>query len=315
MMTLDELKKIIGRMFAGNLSADDRKSLAEEQPLAPSLEEQWHNGKEWHKEEKVEPQDMWNSIVDECWKEKSRSVPAGKKIFFTLAGWTAVAAVSLFAAWLIGTHVSYVTVEAPLEAKKMVLLPDSSKVWLNAAASIRYRKDFVKDRKVELEGEGFFDVRKMEGKPFIVHAGQAAIEVKGTEFNVMRMPETTTVTLFTGAVEFSAPELDSPVRMKPNEQIAYDIRTGQIILGKVDSAEYDWRTGKYKFVDKPLKDLIHFINRNYKVNVTLGDEVNKEVLFTGTIRREEGLMDVLDKICINMGLEIRHKDGEKIELY
>lgn len=314
-MTLEELKKIIGRMFAGDLSVDDRKSLVEEQPLASLLEEQWHNGKEWHKVEKVEPQDMWDNIVDECWKEKKHSVPTGKKFFLKVAGWTAVAAVSLFAAWVIGTHVSYVTIKAPLEAKRMVLLPDSSKVWLNAAASIKYRKEFIKDRKVELEGEGFFDVRKIEGKPFIVYAGEAAIEVKGTEFNVMRQRESTTVTLFTGSVEFSAPKLENPVRMKPNEQIAYDIRTGEIHFGKVDSAEYDWRTGRYQFVDKPLRDLIDFINRSYQANIVLENTVDGGVLFTGTIRKEEDLMDILYKICISMDLNMENEDNQNIKLY
>lgn len=315
MMTLEKLKKIIGRMFSGRLSADDRMVLSEEQPFAALLEEQWQNGKEWNKIDGVDSQEIWTNIADECWNEKKRLAFNSRKFVLKTLSWGAVSAVVLVAVWLIGFSTSYITVKAPLDAKKMVVLPDSSKVWLNASASIKYRKEFVKDRKVELEGEGFFDVMKMEGKTFIVCAGETAIEVRGTEFNVMRMPETTTVTLFTGSVEFFAPKLDTPVRMKPNEQISYDIHTGEIHFGKVDVAEYDWRTDRYKFVDKPLNDLIDFINRSYSVNIVLGNRVHKDVLFTGTIRKKESLADILDKICISMGLEMKHEDGKSIELY
>lgn len=315
MMVIERLKKIIGRMFADELSAEERISLAEEQPLASLLKEQWHNGKEWHKMEKVDSQEIWTNISDECWHNKKRFAINRKERILRAVGWTLASAAVVVAVWLIGFNPSYITVTAPLEAKKMVVLPDSSKVWLNASASIKYRKEFTEDRKVKLEGEGFFDVMKMDGKPFIVCAGDAKIEVKGTEFNVKNLTTVTTVTLFTGKVEFSVPTLKDNILMKPNEQIAYNTQTGEIRFEKVDTAEYDWRTDRYKFVDKPLKELIDFINRNYKVNITLGSTVNQGILFTGTIRKEEHLIDVLDKICISMDLKMENEDHQNIKLY
>lgn len=314
-MTIERLKKIIGRMFADELSAKERISLAEEQPLASLLKEQWSNGKEWHKLEKVDSQDIWRKIANKCWQERKSYAIGRKQLFLRTVGWTIVSAVAVIAIWLVALNPSYITITAPLEAKKMVVLPDSSKVWLNASASIKYRKEFTEDRKVELEGEGFFDVMKMSGKPFIVCAGKARVEVKGTEFNVKNLSTVTTVTLFTGKVEFSAPTLKDDILMKPNEQISYDTRTGEIRFEKVDAAEYDWRTDRYRFVDKPLKELIDFINRNYKVNITLGSAVNQGILFTGTIRKEEHLMDVLDKICISMDLKMENEDDQNIKLY
>lgn len=315
MMALERLKKIIGKMLSGKLSADDRIALAEEQPFASLLEGLWQKGKERHGVDGVDSQEIWNNISSECWDGKKKLALNRRKIFLRTVGWTAVSAVVLVAVWLIGSSPSYITVQAPFEAKKMVVLPDSSKVWLNASASIRYRKEFVKCRQVELEGEGFFDVMKMDGKPFIVYAGGASIEVKGTTFNVKKMSTVTTVTLFTGSVEFSVPELAGNILMKPNEQISYNAQTGEVRFEEVDVAEYDWRTDKYKFVDKPLRNLIEFINRSYGVNIVLGNTVNKDVLFTGTIRKEEKLMDVLDKICISMELQMKDENGQNIELY
>ncbi|MCD7925982.1 MAG: FecR domain-containing protein [Bacteroides sp.] len=315
MVTLEILKKIIERMLSGRLSADDRATLAEEQPFSSLLEEQWHNGREWHKIEKVDSQEIWNNISDECWHGKKSSAFNREKFFLRTVSWVAVGAIVLVAVWLIGSGSPYITVKAPLEAKRMLVLPDSSKVWLNAAASVKYKKEFLKDREVELVGEGFFDVAKMNGKPFIVRIGDACVEVKGTEFNVKKISAMTTVTLFTGSVEFSVSTLNKTFMMKPNEQIIYNEQTKAVELENVDVEEYDWRTGGYKFVDKPLKKLIDFINRNYNVNIILKNTVNEEVLFTGTIRKEESLIDILDKICISMDLKMRNEDGRIIELY
>lgn len=315
-MVLERLKRIIGRMLSGELSGAERIELAEEQPLASLLEEQWHKGKEWHKMDKVDGKEIWQGIAHECWNEDKSLVIDRRKFLVKTICWVAASAAVLLLIWLMDFTSGYTIVKAPLEAKMFVQLPDSSKVWLNAAASIKYRKDFCKDRVVELEGEGFFNVAKRNGSPFIVRAGEASIEVKGTEFNVKRMSTVTTVTLFTGLVEFSVEALDKTILMKPNEQVSYDAQSGNISSEKIDAAEYDWRTGKYKFVDKPLRELIDFINRSYGVNVLLENTVvDENILFTGTIRKEESLIDVLDKICISLGLNMRAGDGENIKLY
>ncbi len=302
-------------MLSGELSGAERIELAEEQPLASLLEEQWQKGKEWHKVDKVDEKEIWKGIANECWNEKKNLIIGRKRFSVKTIGWVAASAAVLLLVWLMDFTPGYTIVKAPLEAKMFVQLPDSSKVWLNAAASIKYKKDFCKDRVVELEGEGFFNVAKRNGSPFIVRAGGASIEVKGTEFNVKRMSSITTVTLFTGSVEFSASAFNGSFLMKPNEQIIYDEQSKIVRFEEVDVEEYDWRTGAYKFVDKPLKALIDFVNRNYDVNIVLGERVNKEVLFTGTIRKEENLTDILDKVCISMDLNMKTEDGKNIELY
>lgn len=315
MMTFERLKKIIDQLLYNRLSVGDRRLLSEEEPFASLLKEQWDEEKEWHKIDRVDSQEIWSNITRRCWGEKRIYALNGRRFFVKAAGWVAISAVLLIAVWLIGSHPSYIDVKAPLDAKMTVVLPDSSKIWLNAAASIRYRKEFLKHREVELVGEGFFDVAKMDGKPFVVRVGDAAVEVKGTEFNVEKTSTTATVTLFTGAVEFSISTLNKTFLMKPNERITYNEQTKAVELEDVDVEEYDWRTGGYKFVDKPLKKLIDFINRNYNVHILLRNTVNGDVLFTGTVREEESLTDILDKICMSMSLEKKMKDENVIELY
>lgn len=85
--------------------------------------------------------------------------------------------------------VYYETIAVP-DAKTKITLPDSSIVWLNANACLRYPREFSEQvRQVEIKGEAFFEVRKDEKKPFIVQTDGIGIRVLGTTFNVDAEPE------------------------------------------------------------------------------------------------------------------------------
>ena len=96
--------------------------------------------------------------------------------------------------------VYYETIAVP-DAKTKITLPDSSIVWLNANACLRYPREFSEQvRQVEIKGEAFFEVRKDEKKPFIVQTDGIGIRVLGTTFNVDAEPEKTEITLLTGKI-------------------------------------------------------------------------------------------------------------------
>ena len=91
--------------------------------------------------------------------------------------------------------VYYETIAVP-DAKTKITLPDSSIVWLNANACLRYPREFSEQvRQVEIKGEAFFEVRKDEKKPFIVQTDGIGIRVLGTTFNVDAEPELRSLSL------------------------------------------------------------------------------------------------------------------------
>ncbi|MFT3902488.1 MAG: FecR family protein [Niabella sp.] len=95
-------------------------------------------------------------------------------------------------------------VSTTLGAKSQVLLPDGSKVWLNAASKLHYDKQFNgKLREVYLDGEAYFDVRKDKKRPFIVHTSDIDIRVLGTAFNVKSYKDEPTIeaTLIHGSIQ------------------------------------------------------------------------------------------------------------------
>jgi hypothetical protein len=74
--------------------------------------------------------------------------------------------------------------DVPQGAEYHLVLSDGTRVWMNARSRLVYPVAFGDTREVELEGEAYFEVTRDENRPFIVHAGQVAVKVLGTEFNV-----------------------------------------------------------------------------------------------------------------------------------
>ena len=98
------------------------------------------------------------------------------------------------------------------------------------------------------------------------------------------------------------------------EEVIYDPLTKEIQVSSFEKDEFDWRSGKYKFTDKPLKEIIAILNQNYNVTILLSEEQLGESMFSGAIGKDEPLVDVLDKICISTGLN-KTIEGDSITLY
>jgi transmembrane sensor len=110
------------------------------------------------------------------------------------------------------------TIATPRGGQYQVILPDGTKVWLNAASSLRFPTFFTgKNREVEITGEAYFEVTKNPAMPFKVKTNRAQIEVLGTHFNVMAYDdEKMKTTLLEGAVNISSGNFSA--RLKPGQQ-------------------------------------------------------------------------------------------------
>src|SRR5260221_1009127 len=111
-------------------------------------------------------------------------------------------------------------------SKTNLLLPDGTRVWLNAGSSITYDSSYDKMmREVILSGEGYFDVVRNKEKPFIIHAAKINIKVLGTQFNVKSYPtdNTTEASLIHGSIEVTFRDKpNKKIILKPNEKIVVD---------------------------------------------------------------------------------------------
>ncbi|MDR3716752.1 MAG: FecR domain-containing protein [Puia sp.] len=179
------------------------------------------------------------------------------------------------------------TITTPKKGKFQVVLPDGSRVWLNASSSLTYPTRFVgPDRRVTLTGEGYFEVSHpgMFGShpdgtpPFIVNAGKTRIEVLGTHFDVSAYGDDPTLntTLVEGKVRVNA-GLTSIV-IRPGEQ-AQTTPESEVMTKTVDTTSViAWKEGSFRFNDLDLESAFRQIARWYDVEVEFqGDVRNKTV--------------------------------------
>ncbi|WEK37140.1 MAG: DUF4974 domain-containing protein [Candidatus Pseudobacter hemicellulosilyticus] len=111
-------------------------------------------------------------------------------------------------------------------SRSRLVLPDGTKVWLNAQSRLTYLPDFNQaHREVQLEGEAFFEVAPDARKPFIVHTSGIDIKVLGTAFNVRAYAADPTIeaTLLRGSIEVVRKnDVNAPrVILRPQEKLVF----------------------------------------------------------------------------------------------
>lgn len=165
---------------------------------------------------------------------------------------------------------AYNTVETPRGGQYEVVLPDGTKVWLNAASSLKYPVIFAgNERKVDLTGEAYFEVAKNAAKPFIVKSRGQSVEVLGTHFNINSYADEDAVktTLLEGSVTVNGNTGGQMVKLVPGQQ-AVNITGKLSVIRDADTDEATaWKNGKFIFRDVELKSIMREISRWYAVDV------------------------------------------------
>lgn len=159
----------------------------------------------------------------------------------------------------------YNTIRTPRGGQYQVVLPDGSRVYLNAASSLKYPVNFASDkREVALSGEGYFEISRNAKKPFIVTTDNQKIKVLGTHFNVTAYPnETIKTTLAEGSVELSTSSFQKQV-LKPDEQAM--LSGNGFRLKHVNARdEIAWKDGLFVFRQTPVAAVLSQLSRWYNV--------------------------------------------------
>lgn len=187
-----------------------------------------------------------------------------------------------------------------LQGMRYITLPDSSTIYLNENSELRYGSDFGEDsREVYLKGEGFFDVRHQDGKPFKVHTGDVTTTVLGTAFNITTTPDQARVlvTVVRGKVEVRKSS-GEPELLFPDQQALLDQRHKSIQIDSV-RAEYVimWKDQMLLFDDLALGEAIKKIEARYNVEVQLENPAMANCKVTGVFKKSDSLEHVLEMIC------------------
>ncbi len=201
------------------------------------------------------------------------------------------------------------TVSTPKGGQYMLILPDGSKVWLNAASSIRFPVSFnANTREVTIAGEAYFEVAKNPLKPFIVHANELNVQVLGTHFNVMAYNDESAIktTLLEGSVKLTngcASTFLIPGKIASLQQKNFTVSDADI------DKELAWKNGSFVFNKEGIETIIRQMARWYDVNV-IYEGAPPTKAFVGEIKRDATLAESL-KIIELSGVHFKI-DGRKV---
>lgn len=198
---------------------------------------------------------------------------------------------------------------------KTILLPDGSEVILNANSELKHADSWSSDsaRQVWLQGEAFFSVRHQENdQKFIVHSGNIAIEVLGTEFNVNHRRTKTQVVLSTGKVRLQNNDRHTPeeVIMNPGELVEIEKDRNGHIKKVVDTEVFtSWKENKLVFDGTPIAEIAQLLEDNYGYKVIIQDSVLAGKQFKGMVPANE-IDNLLGQIAKVFNVDIDRKDKQ-----
>jgi transmembrane sensor len=224
-----------------------------------------------------------------------------------------------------GEKASWNTLTTPRGGEYQLVLPDGSKVWLNAASSIKFPSIFIgNERKVEITGEAYFEVTKNPKQPFkVTIPGGAAVEVLGTHFNVNAYDDEATVktTLLEGSVKVVKRETANGKRetnefsavLKPGEQAV--LAGGAHSPFTIDhSPDLDqvmaWKNGLFHFENVDIRTVMRQLSRWYDIEVEYKGAINNEPLII-EIPRNTNLSDLLKVLQTTTNLQFK-VEGKKV---
>ncbi|MFD0751860.1 FecR family protein [Mucilaginibacter calamicampi] len=187
----------------------------------------------------------------------------------------------------------YNTIEAPVGGQWQVILPDRSKVWLNAKSSLTYPTFFTgNERKVQLKGEAYFEIAHNENMPFKVAGKTQTVEVLGTHFDIMAYEDEqiARTTLLEGSVKIA--DSGKSRVLVPGEQAL--VGHGAIrVTNNIDLEDVmAWKNGYFKF-NESLESIMRKIARWYDVQVVYAGNVDPSIKFGGKISRYKNLSSAL----------------------
>lgn len=191
------------------------------------------------------------------------------------------------------------TLSTPVGGQYQLTLSDGTKVWLNAASTIKYPPAFSgSERKVSITGEAYFEVARNDRKPFsVLLADSTSVVVTGTHFNInaYQNEKEQQVTLLEGSVTVG--NTIHVTKLEPGTQAS--IKNKEIIKSKVLDVEEvtGWKDGLFVFHDAPIESIMMQIERWYDAKIIY--KATTKQLFNASILRKEPLAKVLKLLELN----------------
>lgn len=185
----------------------------------------------------------------------------------------------------------YDEIYVPAGEQLQFMFQDGSRVYLNSESHLRYPRKFgLTERKVELDGQGSFDIAENKNRPFIVDMHAIKVKVKGTFFDIKayESEESIMVSLEEGSVALESSRFKT-FDIRPGEQVIYNRKTGryQIIRPKEISNTSAWKEKKLVFEDMPINEVLIILGRTFATSFDITDQAVLKYNITLTTEKKE----------------------------
>lgn len=235
---------------------------------------------------KIPSEVIYNKIKKQLLKQKVR------RIFWGAAAVLIPFIILLLSFFYVNSRVDllagseYDEVYVPKGEKMQLIFQDGSKVHLNSESRIRYPRKFAfSERKVELEGEGWFDISKNKKRPFIVDLGCVRVRVLGTTFVVKAYPKENdiSVELENGSIELIT-KMSKYFNMIPGDKAVYERSSGNCKITRPENhiSYSEWKQHTFVFNNSPLSEVMTTLSRTYNINFIVEDSLALNYNYTLT---------------------------------
>lgn len=311
--------------YAGKLSDDEKKELLQEAFANPSLKQEMMECKHIQTLMSVYPEESDTATGHRSWMHflQKQQQKHYRKLYMQIMRYAAVLTVGILSTWLVLNYSAdsqeIIAMEQQLTVppgqRAHIVLPDGSKVWVNACSTLSYPSVFTQERRVKITGEAMFEVAK-NNTPFIVSTGKMDVRALGTRFNVCNYPtDPLSIALLQGSVKVYPPQQESQsVLLKPGQEVKEEGE--KWIIGAIDQGLEEWKEGIFTFNNQPLHDIFRKLELFYDVKITVKNPKIPNSVFTGKLRQQDGVIEILRILQKLYSFRVSRKaDGKEITLY
>jgi transmembrane sensor len=264
------------------------------------------------------------SDAERAWKDFQTRVEKRRhrhKMVFLSSRWSKIAAILLIAMvagfWGVrhwtGIHSELVFTElfVPFGERTQVDLPDGTKIWLNSGTTFRYPERFNGNiRTVEINGEGYFEVKKDPLHPFVVKTPEFEVRVLGTSFNLStyKDDEKNSLALQSGSVEITANSNHQKIKLVPGEMAVLDKQEKSFSIAPTNKESIaSWLDNTLEFSDVSLYEICKSLERQFDTKIEIKNEELKQIKFSGRFKSDEGLDKLLELLKLTSPVKLNYK--------
>ena len=320
------MENLLNRYFADSLSDTEKAELFQQIDNDKELKEEFARlqnimaltGMADNEEDEALIKEKYNNIMQLADKRKLR------RLSLSVIKYVAAAAF-IIGIWFISKEYTlnsysndYTLIEAPKGQRVYVTFADGSEAWLSSRTKLKLSNQYnMKNRIVELDGEGFFSVSKNNDLPFIVKTHKHHIQATGTQFNVFSYSESDMfeTDLIEGSVfVFNKEKEDIRLYLSPNEK-AYN-EAGQLQKSYYSFIQSQYiKNGIYSFENKSLKELARRLELWYNVKITIIKPETASYVFSGKFRQTDDIDNILRAVKETGKFDYRIIDENIIEIF